>query len=436
MKLIRVKDNSRTKKEEFEVSRQLVNKIADKTLLQLEREGIFVFPELIKESDDLDKDQKILQSIDDSYSTGNVMGFLGLGNERLIISSRFSLGGEDYLFQYLLQKVLDRPNVIDLNTDANPDQNFFDMLVFLFPHYLKLAVRKGLYKTYSRKYYNDGHVKGTIEIPRHIAKNTPFIGNVAYSQREYSCDNSLMELVRHTIEFIKRKPYGKRLLNEVKEEISLIISATQTYELYDRGKIIAENKRNPIRHAYYREYRALQCLCILILQHQKNRVGSGSRQIYGILFDGAWLWEEYINQLIQEGYYHPMNKARREAQKLFGSIGSIYPDFIGRKAENRIIADAKYKPLDNIHGQDYLQILAYMLRFDARKGIYLYPEAGDSTDMELYLNQGMTYEKNVVPRTDIMVVKHGLKIPTSAKSYEEFTAMMLESETQFKLAMM
>ena len=434
MKLLRVKDNTQIKKDKLEPVKGLVNRIANKTLEQLDSEGIFVFPELLKESDDLTKEQMILQSVNDYYCTGNVMGFLGLGDERISIDSRFSSENEDYFFQYLLEKVLDFPNIINLETDASQEDKIYNLLVFLFPHYLKLAMRKGLYKTYTRKRYNDGNVKGTIEIPRHITKNTPFIGSVAYSQREYSYDNALMELVRHTIEYIKRKPYGKQLLHKVRDETELIISATPGYEPYDKRRVIADNKRNPIRHAYYREYRVLQRLCLLILRHQKHQIGFGARQIYGILFDGAWLWEEYVNQLIGELYHHPMNKGGSGAQRLFsGNIGLIYPDFISRQTENRTIADAKYKPIDNIGNRDYLQVLAYMMRFDAKRGFYLYPEAGSNTDLDLWLNKGSTYEKNVIPRTDILVKKHGLKIPNYARSYDEFCSLLKESEKNFIL---
>ena len=107
-----------------------------------------------------------------------------------------------------------------------------------------------------------------------------------------------MALVRHTVEFIKRKPYGNKLLIKVKDEVKLVIDATPGYEPYDRQKIIEQNKKNTVRHAYFREYLALQRLCSLILQHQKHQIGAGARQIYGILFDGAWLWEEYVNSLI------------------------------------------------------------------------------------------------------------------------------------------
>ena len=435
MKLLKIKDNTQIRKESFSDIRNLVGKISDKTLEQLEQEGVFVFPELVADAEDITNDQMILQSVNDTFRSGNVMGFLGCGDERLIIESRFCGEKEDYFFQYLLDRVLDFPNIVDLESDANQNNRLFNFLLFLFPYYLKAAMRKGLFKKYIRNNYNDGNIKGTIDIARHIERNTPFIGKVAYSQREFSYDNNLMELVRHTIEFIKRKPYGNNLIIKVKDEIKLVVDATPHYELYDRQKIIEANKKNTVRHAYFREYLALQHLCILILQHQKHQIGAGSRRIYGILFDGAWLWEEYINSLIDDIFYHPMNKGGTGAQRLFGgNVGLIYPDFISRDNETRIIADAKYKPIDNIGNKDYLQVLAYMFRFDAKTGYYLYPEAAGTEDLKLWMNKGSTYESDVSPRNDVSITKHGLKIPTSAENYEGFVAMMKDSEHEFRQA--
>ena len=191
-------------------------------------------------------------------------------------------------------------------------------------------------------------------------------------------------------------------------------------------------KNRPIKHAYFWEYLALQRLCLLILRHRKHQIGSGLRQIYGILFDGAWLWEEYVNTLIGNLFYHPMNKGGKGAQHLFGgNVGLIYPDFISRDRELRVIADAKYKPIDNIGNKDYLQLLAYMFRFDAKAGYYLYPETEYSDDMRLWLNQGSTYEKNAAQRDDISITKHGLKIPVDADNFETFAARMRMSEQEF-----
>jgi 5-methylcytosine-specific restriction endonuclease McrBC regulatory subunit McrC len=435
MNPLRIKDNSEKAKTEFSGIKALTQKIADKPLLQLEKEGVFVFPELLKDAEDITKEQMILRSEGDNYSTGNVMGFIGCGDERLTIASRFCGDDEDYFLQYMLGRVFEFPNIVDLETDASQENTLFNFLLLLFPHYLKTAMRKGLFKEYIQHKYNDSNVKGTIDIPRHIRENPIFVGKIAYNQREFSYDNNLMELVRHTIEFIKTKRYGNVILTRVRDEVNAVVAVTERYELHNRQKVIDANKKKAVRHAYYREYSSLQRLCLLILRHQKHQIGFGSRQIYGILFDGAWLWEEYVNSLITEKFYHPRNKAGEGAQRLFdrddSKIGLIYPDFISHNAENRIIADAKYKPLSNIGRHDYLQILAYMFRFDSKRGYYLYPESDGKEDETLQLNQGLTYEKNVSPRDDICVKKHGLRIPAGASSYNDFAEKMMTAENEF-----
>ena len=125
MSRIKIKDNSRIPKASLSGISFLTSKIADKTLEQLENEGIFVFPEILRDADDITKDQMILQSVNNYYLSSNVMGFMGLGDEKLIVESRFSGNGQDFLFQYLLERVFDVPNIVDLETDANNDDQCF-----------------------------------------------------------------------------------------------------------------------------------------------------------------------------------------------------------------------------------------------------------------------------------------------------------------------
>lgn len=432
---MRIKDNSSYAKAQFSEITALSKKLADKTLEQLEKEGVFIFPELIKNSDDLTKDQMVLQSLNDLYRTSNIMGYIGYGDKQLFIGSRFSNGENDFFLRYMLDRVLELPNIVDFETNADNDGTMFSILVCLFPRYLRLAMRKGLFKTYIRNEYNDENVKGTIDVSRHISQNTPFIGNVAYSQREYSFDNYMMELVRHTIEYIKKKPYSKNLILKAKDEVNAVINATPEFDTHDKRKIITQNQHTMVRHAYYREYRALQQLCLLLLQNQNHRLGSGSNRLYGILFDGAWLWEEYINKLVGAHFYHPMNKKGQGAQRLFTDTdnikqGLIYPDFISKNSTNRIVADAKYKPIDNIGNKDYLQLLAYMFRFDAQKGYYFYPKTEYEDDLVFKLNKGTTYEKNVEPRESVLISKIGLSIPSNADSYSTFVCDIQKSENE------
>lgn len=136
--------------------------------------------------------------------------------------------------------------------------------------------------------------------------------------------------------------------------------------------------------------------------------------------------------LIKDLYYHPKNKSKTGKQYLFNNNnGLIYPDFISHSKE-RIIADAKYKPIENISNKDYLQVLAYMFRYDAKIGYYLYPETNDNEDTILWMNKGITYERNVRVCNDICVIKHGLKIPVNTLSYEEFVHIIKLNEIEFK----
>ena len=430
----RIKDNTQQKQNEFPGDiTDLVEKIENKSLQQLERERVFLFPESIEESDDLTSEQIPLQRVGNFYRTSNVLGFLGYGDQQLIICSRFTSDENDFFLQYLLTKVIGLPNLLNWQTSSNQDQTFFNFLVFLFPYYLKKAMKKGGFKQYVPHRYNNTNPKGVIDIARHINENTPFLGKVAYRLREFSYDNDLMELIRHTIEFIKRKTYGTNLLFRVKDEVQAVTQMTAGYQSSDLHKIIEKNRKNPIRHAYFHEYRLLQRLCLMILQNDRNQYGAGLQQMYGILFDGAWLWEEYIHSLVGDYFYHPRNKSKEGVEYLFPGGGEIYPDFIGKNQSPRTIADAKYKPNENIHGKDYLQLLAYMFRFECKHGFYFYPQKGCNSvnAFSLKLNRGCRQENNVEPRSDVCITKLGFRVPQAVDSFAEFSREIRETENKF-----
>ena len=433
---MRINDNSYVEKAKvYEEIPKLIKKIENKTLAQLENEGLFVFPETSKYLNDLEEEQVVIETLNNCYHTGNIIGFLGLDKERLVISSRFASEENDYFLQYMMEKVLDFPNVFDLETESNTGNKFVDILIFLFPLYLKVAMRKGLFKNYIKAEYNDANPKGSINVARHIKLNVPFFGKIAYDQRELSFDNDMSQLIRHTIEHIKTKKFGLSILAKVKDEASKIIEVTPQYRFQDRQKVLSKNKKSPLRHAYFFEYRALQQLCIMILQHQKQEMGLGVNKVYGVLFDAAWLWEEYLNTLVNDEFYHAENKSHKGAEQLFSCIrkeGLIYPDFLSMRVDNRVVADAKYKPNSNIRNKDYFQVLAYMMRFGSRTGIYFYPEANQTWADRLWLNEGSSHEKNSVKaREDIRVIKLGLGI-SKAKNYKEFAEEMRKSEESFK----
>ena len=424
---MRITDNQhRIAKEDFVAEYpKLSQALLDRTLDNLSKEdNIFIFPNDLKNSSDLERDQKIFETVNQEIKTGNVIGFLGCGQEKLTISSRFSDESNDHFLHYLLQKVLNI-NLTSLDVGLSPEDKLYQLLIYLFPKYLQAALRKGLYKEYQRFSHNDSHVKGVIDVGNHLKRNVPFMGNIAYTTREFTYDNPLMQLIRHTIEYIKTQKSFGALLDNNHETIAEIIRVTSSYKLADRAKIIRMNKIKPIRHAYFREYRKLQELCLIILNQEKHGLGYQEQKIHGILFDVSWLWEEYIYTLLPKDFIHPRNKDKTDGISVFSNRErKVFPDFYHK--ELKIVLDAKYKKLEDtekgINREDLFQLISYSYILKAEKAGLVFPSKDKVVDNEIGKLAGY----------GALLKKLSIQIPQNASSYNEFCEMMESSEEIFK----
>ena len=423
---MRITDNQhRIAKEDFVAEYpKLSQALLDRTLDNLSREDrIFIFPNDLQYSPDLDKDQKIFETVNQKIKTGNVIGFLGCDQERLTISSRFSDESNDHFLHYLLQKVL-HINLTSLDVGLSPEDKLYQLLIYLFPKYLQAALRKGLYKEYQRFFHNDSHVKGVLDVGNHLKKNLPFMGNIAYTTREFTYDNPLMQLIRHTIEYIKNQKSFGVLLDSNRENMTEITRVTPAYKLSDRAKIIRMNKIKPIRHAYFREYRKLQELCLMILSREKHGLGPQAQMVHGILFDVAWLWEEYVYTLLPKGFVHPRNKDKTDGISVF-SVGKrkVYPDFYDR--ERKIVLDAKYKKLEftekGINREDLFQLISYSYILKAEKAGLIFPSMEQSVNSEIGKLAGYGAQ----------LKKWSIQIPGQAESYQDFVKRLESFEKVF-----
>ena len=406
-----------------------LQKIAEKPIGQLSLEdhpNLLVFPQNLEEYGDKIGKEYIFEVREGKLFTGNIMGFIGYGDTKVRIHSRFAQGEEDYFLHYMLQKVF-AINLFDLKYHSD-DESIFDFLIYLFPTFLKRAMHQGLYKEYQTREYNDADVKGRIDVARHIRMNVPFAGKVAYSTREYAYDNHVTQLIRHTIEFIANHHYGGGILKNddlTKDAISLIREATPTYSPNERRKVMNKNLR-PLSHPYFWEYRHLQRLCMQILRFEEIKYGRNEEEIYGVLFDGAWLWEEYVNTILKDkGYIHPQNKISKGRIYLFEDrTGVRYPDFY----KDNIVLDAKYKryadmKLQNIDGDDLHQVITYMYILGARYGGLIVPRQHKQKDIV----QTSKLLKGYGGRMNI----YSIIVDSPALNYKDYCMQMNQHENEF-----
>lgn len=382
--------------------------------------------------------------------TNNILAFLSYGKKtKLVIHSRFDDGENNFFLFHMFEKVCG-VSLSHLKSQSNK-LSVLDIYPLFFPRLLKSAISQGLFRSYVSRSYNNNKVKGRIDIARHIRYNIPFNGNIAYSAREYSEDNAVMQLVRHTIEYISSRKKWTSLDAETKAAIEIVCQATPTYDLKRRNEIININETKVVNHSYYSKYRALQNLCLAILKHRKAGVGNGNgQQINGILIDGAWLWEEYIANVLNQKrddsnkitFRHYTDKNSHFS--LFeGFTQKIIPDYLSddyNEAENKAtaVADAKYMRLegkDKLQGEQaysvYYKTIMYMHRFNSKKGFIFYPIEANA--------EGSVHDikELSIAGTDSKIYMCGFRIPKIEASkdpdgFTKFKSAMEKAEEDFR----
>ncbi len=405
----------------------IIKEFLNLNLSQLNQDRFIIFPPILEKSEDLEDSNFIFELKNNKVYTQNIVGIIGKENDRIRIKTRFynsSKSQSDYFLLYMLQKVLNY-NIIKNRTKSN-NVEYYDLLVYLFPFYLKRAMKKGLYKEYRTKEYNNLNVRGTIDIIKNINKNLPFHGKIAYKTREFSFDNKVTQIIRHALEKIKQD-YNFEFFNDtvLKENTRILVQNTKKYEKSDLFKVLKENIINPVRHSYFEEYYDLQKLCIQILKNEKIDFGNNDNKIHGIIIDVAWLWEEYLNtMLINEKMIHPKNKKLEKGISLFSDRQRVvYPDFYS--SDKKIILDAKYKKLGKskkeINREDLYQLISYLHILESEKSGVIYPDIDKSEYNEIGQLNGYGGK----------IFKISLRIPQEVSTYEEFASEIRKSEEEF-----
>ena len=162
----------------------------------------------------------------------------------------------------------------------------------------------------------------------------------------------------------------------------------------------------------------------MILNREKHGLGYQEQKIHGILFDVAWLWEEYVYTLLPKGFLHPRNKEKKGGILVFSDgKRKVYPDFYDR--ERKIVLDAKYKKLEftekGINREDLFQLISYSYILEAEKAGLIFPSIEQSVNREIGKLAGYGAQ----------LKKWSIQIPGQAESYQDFVKRLESFEKVF-----
>lgn len=324
--------------------------------------------------------------------TGNLMGALRFRDSetgeaiQVEVLSRFdddeNSENKNYFLNYLLSKAFDVSIANDTVT-ANQPSLLNLLLDLLFVRRLGEAMNNGLLRQYKTFRNNDWNFRGRLDLQRHIKENVPLMNGIAYVKREIDYDvpvNQLLLLASHIVK--KRNPQlfeQNENARDAYRELSMNVSMPN-----DVHKILSHKDcKEPIVHPYYREiWEPLRRLARMILEEERWQLfqGNSEEEVFGVVFDGSWLWEEYIaTVLAPAGFIHCVKglSSNNNGSLLVFKSGArnFYPDFMHKGSDGRYcVLDTKYKRA-RVNGvrEDLHQVLCYLLLSGAKLGGLIFP---------------------------------------------------------------
>ncbi len=414
---------------------ELLARFSGKTPADFEKKGVEVFPASRVYAGEPESDGSeslpVFVLHGDTFETarietGNCMGVVKLKDDsrrleiQLTIGSRFDDSDHQYFLTHMLVKVFGG-SFVDL-VDSGPDSYWKMLLAILFRNRLLEASRIGLFRQYRQVPHHDLRFRGKLDMAAFIRRDIPFVGHLSYVTHDITLDNPLNHLVRHACSRLTGEwPtffFGDKSLTDYYHELE---RETPTWQKRNPLACMAKNQR-PVKHPYFHStYEPLRKLALRILRNEGITPYSETDEVEGILFDGAWLWEEYLYTLLKPlDFKHPRNKTRTGAWEVLDAC--FYPDFyLTQDARPKIVLDAKYKR-DRNDQKDILQVSGYMHMLEAKVGGLIKP-------VEESTHKNFKWDL-VLDHQSIWHV-FGLDIPGSATNCHEFLRSIRSSEQRF-----
>lgn len=377
---------------------------------------------------------------DDQFrlDTGNLMGVLrfrkqdGRGESAVQVQvlSRFDRGANNYFLNYILEKAFDVS--FGLNGVSSDGNSVVDCLLdIVFVRQLAEAANAGLFRQYRERRNNDWNFKGSLDLPRHLRENVPMMHGIAYRKREIEHDVPLNQMILLAAKTIRKRHPDFFDSNEDARDAFRQLQAIVPEPVSARDVLRERTCREPVSHPYFQDvYEPLRQTAKMILEEEKWSIfTNGESEVSGIVFDGSWLWENYLWALLREsrieGLIHGENAKKENPVYPFGNPAVLewYPDFY---IKDKAVLDAKYKDLDSekVQSGDAHEVISYMHVLNAESGFLLYPSRqGESAKKGPYPINGKGGKFHVI----------GLEIPKyqDTDEYTSFCGMMKTNEDNF-----
>jgi len=298
--------------------------------------------------------------------------------------------------------------VADLEAHKMP---LFELLLRYFLDQVTDIVRKGIARTYVPHRDNLVFLKGKLQITEHLRRNSVNAARVFCEYDEYEANRPINRLIRGALEIVARlarDPTNQQRCRELLFWFDLVPptkSPRQDFQRMQRDRLI-------------QHYEPAMPLCRMIIEGLNPLTQRGERSAVSMLFPMERVFEDFVAAKLPEQFRDWRVHTQVGGQALIerhkgGKMFRLRPDLELRRGELRLIADTKWKLIDQtdksknykISQADIYQLFGYLKKYlpdQNLKEVYLiYP----LTDAFTEALQPFWYSK---PGEKLLVVPYDL----------------------------
>ena len=331
-----------------------------------------------------------------SLKTGNLMGVLRFRDPntsaavQVEVLSRFDQGKNNFFLNYILSCVFNFAQGVEA-VSAQRSSLLDILLDIIFVRRLGEAAREGILRHYREFRNNDWNFKGSLDLPRHIRENIPLMHGIAYRKREIDLDVPVNRMILAAALVVNRRnPNLFESNSDAADALrQLRMGVTEAHDI--RSLLAHRDCRESVVHPFFREvWEPLRRIARMILESEQWTLfseGAEEEEVSGIVFDGSWLWEEYVATVLNTIDFIHCVRGGTDEQKGLKMLKSgkvrFYPDFYKYDSDvsKRIVLDAKYKRANpNGVRDDVHQVICYLLLTGAKLGGLVFPPVDDKCE--------------------------------------------------------
>lgn len=245
----------------------------------------------------------------------------------------------------------------------------FEFLMRQFLEHVGEIVRKGIARTYVEREDNLVYLRGKLKLSEHIKRNAWIKSRVYCEFDEFEIDRPINRLIRAALDIVSQLTGSSDNQQRCREMLFWFDSVSPSRDFSQDFRAVRQDRL--IRH-----YEPAMPTCRLILERLNPLTQHGSSRAVSMLFPMAQVFENYVASKLPgllDGW-HIRTQVRGQAlieRHVGGKLFNLIPDLELRQGKRRVIADTKWKLLDesdrrnryNISQPDIYQLFAYSRKY-------------------------------------------------------------------------